>query len=231
MRKDPRQVSAWTDAGTVAAFVQSPPNGTLMRFAGRERLGGARHVVDIGCGAGRNALPLAHDGWDVTGVDLSMPMLVAAAERVRHERPIGPVRLALAVMEQLPIRDASADLIVAHGIWNLARSSVQFRAALQEARRVAKPGAALFVFTFSRSTLPPDAMAVAGEPFAFTQFSGQPQCFLTDVQLVAELQHAGFVADAAVPLTEHNRPRPGELRTGGPPIVYEGAFRYVGPTR
>jgi hypothetical protein len=95
---------------------------------------------------------------------------------------------------------------------------------------VAKPGAALFVFTFSRSTLPADVMPVPGESFVFTQFSGQPQCFLTDAQLVAELQDVGFKADDAVPLTEHNRPRPGELRTAGPPVIYEGAFRYVGPT-
>jgi len=230
MTKGPLDGSAWTNPGTVASFVQSPPNATLMRFAERERSRGRRHALDIGCGAGRNALPLAHDGWDVTGVDLSMPMLAAAAERVRHEQPTGAVRLALGMMEQLPIRNASADLIVAHGIWNLARSSAQFRAALREARRAAKPGAALFVFTFSRSTLPPDATPVAGEPFVFTQFSGQPQCFLTDAQLVAELREVGFMADAAVPLTEHNRPRPGELRTGGPPIIYEGAFRYVGPT-
>ena len=228
MTKGPRE-SAWTDAGTVAAFLQSPPNATLMRFADRERLGGARHAVDIGCGAGRNLLPLAHDGWNVTGVDLSSPMLTAAAERLQRERPAGAVQLGRAAMEQLPVCSTSADLVVAHGIWNLARSSAQFRAAVGEAGRVAKPGAALFVFTFSRSTLPPDVSPVPGEPFVFTQFSGQPQCFLTDAQLVAELRQVGFVADAAVPLTELNRPRPGELRTGGPPVIYEGAFRYVGP--
>jgi SAM-dependent methyltransferase len=221
--------SAWTHPGTVASFVQSPPNATLMRFADHERLRGGRLALDVGCGAGRNALPMAHAGWDVTGTDLSMPMLAAAAERLRQERPSGTVRLALAMMEQLPIRDASIDLIVAHGIWNLARSSAQFRAALHEARRVAKAGASLFVFTFSRSTLPPDAIPVPGESFVFTQFSGQPQCFLTEAQLLAELQDVGFTADDAVPLTEHNRPRPGELRTGGPPVIYEGAFRYVGP--
>jgi hypothetical protein len=62
----------------------------------------------------------------------------------------------------------------------------------------------------------------------FTQFSGQPQCFLTDTQLLAELADAGFAADPAVPLTEHNRPRPGTLRTGTAPVIYEGAFRYEG---
>ena len=98
-------------------------------------------------------------------------------------------------MESIPARDRSFDLVIAHGIWNLARSAAQFRLALGEAARVAKPGAALFVFTFSRNTLPPQTQPVAGEPFVFTQFSGEPQCFLTEAQLVAELGGVGFVPD------------------------------------
>jgi hypothetical protein len=82
------------------------------------------------------------------------------------------------------------------------------------------------VFTFSRNTLAAEAEPVAAEPFVFTHFSGQPQCFLTAAQLGSELASAGFVPDEAVPLTEHNRPRPGAMRTGGPPVIYEGTFRY-----
>jgi SAM-dependent methyltransferase len=211
----------------VAGFAQSPPNQTLMGFAGAERRAGGRWAVDIGCGAGRNALPLASGGWNVLGLDLSWPMVAAAARRRIDERPSGRLDVALAPMEALPVRDRSADLIVAHGIWNLARSSAQFRAAVREAGRIARPGAALFVFTFSRNTLAPDARPVAGEPFVFTQFSGAPQCFLTAEQLLAELGEAGFIPDPGVPLTEHNLPRPGTRRTGGPPVIYEAAFRHA----
>jgi SAM-dependent methyltransferase len=224
--KDPLAGSSWSEAGTVAGFARSSPNQTLMRFAADEGIAGGRQAVDIGCGAGRNALPLASLGWDVVGLDLSWPMIAAAGRRVHEERPPGRVVLALAPMEALPVRDRSADLIVAHGIWNLARSSTQFRASVREAARIARPGAALFVFTFSRTTLPPDVQPVPGEPFVFTEFSGAPQCFLTGPQLIAELADVGFVPDAAVPLTEHNRPRPGTIRTGGPPVIYEAAFRY-----
>ena len=223
MDRDPLAGSPWSEAGTVAGFAQSAPNATLMRFAGAEHERGGRRALDIGCGAGRNALPLAHAGWDVVGLDLSWPMTTAAAARVAAEQPRGRVQLALSTMEQLPVHARSVDLIVAHGIWNLAESSAQFRAAVREAARVARPGAALFVFTFSRTTLPADAAPVAGESFVFTQFAGRPQCFLTAAELLAELADAGFDADPAVPLTEHNRPR--GLRTGGPPVIYEGSFR------
>jgi hypothetical protein len=53
-------------------------------------------------------------------------------------------------MAPLPVPDASADFVVAHGIWNRARSSAEFRQAVADAGRAARPGAALFVFTFSR---------------------------------------------------------------------------------
>lgn len=222
---DPLAGSAWSTPGTVAGFAQSLPNAVLMTFAEHElRRGGQARALDVGCGAGRNSVPLARLGWHVTGIDLSWPMLSAAAQRVQDDQLGDRVRLVLAPMDVLPVRDGSCDLVIAHGIWNLARSAVDFRRAIREAARVARIGAGLFVFTFSRNTLPPDAQPVAGEPFVFTGFSGQPQCFLTEEQLVSELGVAGFVREPSVPLNEYNRPRPGALASGAP-VIYEAAFR------
>jgi ubiquinone/menaquinone biosynthesis C-methylase UbiE len=225
---DPLDGSSWSSPATVAGFEQSAPNATLLRFAAVERERGAQRALDLGCGAGRNAVPLANLGWTIIGLDLSAPMLRAAARRARAECPGRRVSLVMAPMESLPIASASVDFVIAHGIWNLARSSAQFRAAIREAARVAKPGAALFVFTFSRSTLPEGLDPLAGERFVFTEFSGEPQCFLTRDQLIEELESAGFVPDNAVPLTEHNLPRPGVLRVGGPPVIFEASFRFSG---
>jgi ubiquinone/menaquinone biosynthesis C-methylase UbiE len=225
---DPLQGSTWSSPGTVAGFAESAPNETLMRFAARERARGATRAVDIGCGAGRNLVPLARAGWKVVGVDLSRPMIEAAAERITTEGLSRHASLSLASMEALPVTSGSVDLVVAHGIWNLARTGVQFRAAVREAARVARDGAALFVFTFSRRTLPASVRPLAGESFVFTQFSGQPQCFLTKEQLVSELEAAHFVLDGAAPLQEHNTPRPGQIWTGNVPVIFEGLFRFTG---
>jgi SAM-dependent methyltransferase len=226
---DPLAGSQWSAPGTVAGFARSAPNAVLMRFAEEElqRSGSAR-VLDLGCGAGRNAIPLARLGWKVVGTDLSRPMLCAAAGRAREDRLDDRLRLILAPMERIPARDRSFDFVIAHGIWNLARSSAQFRRAVGEAARVARPRAALFVFTFSRNTLPPQTEPVTGEPFVFTQFSGEPQCFLTEAQLIAELGDVGFSPDPSVPFREYNRPQPGALPTGTMPVIYEAAFRREG---
>ena len=147
--------SSWSAPGTVAGFAQSAPNAVLMAFAEQELKRADRgRALDIGCGAGRNALPLVRLGWSVVGTDLSWPMLNATVSRT-HEQGLGDrLHVVLAPMEHIPVRDRSIDLVVAHGIWNLARSAAQFRRALDEAARVARPGAGLFVFTFSRNTFP-----------------------------------------------------------------------------
>jgi SAM-dependent methyltransferase len=221
--------SPWTAPETVAGFAKSPPNETLVRFAAGElQRSAGRRLLDIGCGAGRNAVPLAALGWTVLGVDLSGPMLAAARQRAADEGVAGRVHVALASMDALPARDGQFDLIVAHGIWNLAGSAGEFRQAAREGARVAAPGAALFVFTFSRNTLPAEARPVDGEPFVFTGFSGRPHCFLTESQLLSELRDVGFVPDPAVPLAEHNLPRPGVVTAAKVPVIYEAAFRYRG---
>jgi len=214
----------WDDAGTVGGFAAASPNVVLLDHAWSElaRRGSLR-VLDLGCGAARNAAPIAALGAEVTGTDLSAPMLAAARARVDAAGLGHRVRLVRAAMDRLPLRDAAFDLVVAHGVWNLARSGDELRRALAEAARVARPGAGLFVFTFSRNTLPVAAAPVGGETFVFSQFSGEPQVFLGEAELVALLAEAGFVRDPPGPLTEYNRPPKGRVQSG--PVIWEGTFR------
>jgi ubiquinone/menaquinone biosynthesis C-methylase UbiE len=211
----------WNSPETVGRFAVSPGNDILLRFAEKDlKRSPGNDLLDIGCGAGSNAVPLARQGWQVTGIDLSKPMLETAANRIRANGLADRVQLAHAAMDRLPAADHSQDFIVAHGIWNLAGSSAEFRAALNEAARVARPGAALFVYLFSRSTFPPDTDPVPGESFVFTQFSGRPQCFLTEQQLIDELGAAGFEQEHGTTITEYARPE-----TGSKPAIFEAIFR------
>ncbi len=184
-------------------------------------------VVDVGCGAGRNAVPIAAEGASVVGLDAAWPMLWAARQRADAAGLGSRVSLVQAPMDALPLNDASFDLVIAHGVWNLARSSREFRRAVAEAARVARPGAGLFVFTFSRATLAPDDQPVPNEAFVYTQFAKEPQIFLTEPELTQELARAGFEKDPPGPLTEYNRPVPGCFPPRGGPVIFEGTFRAV----
>ena len=218
----------WEDAGVVRGFSTAAANEVLLEFVRTELARRpALRVLDLGCGAARNAAPMAAEGATVVGTDVAWPMLEAARRRVEAAGLDRRVALVRAPMDHLPLRDASVDLVVAHGIWNLARSAAELRRAIAEAARVARPGAGLFVFTFSRATLAADDRPVPGEPFVFTQFAGEPQCFLTEAELVEELLRAGFEKDPPGPLTEYNRPVAGRSLTRGGPVIYEGTFRAV----
>jgi SAM-dependent methyltransferase len=224
--RDPLAGSPLEHAQHGGRLRQSPPNEALLQAAADEWRDRAR-LLDIGCGAGRNAVPLARAGWDVYGVDLSLPMVTTARARLAAAQLTDRARVLLAPMDHLPFASASFDFIVAHGIWNLARSGGEFRRAVDEAARVARPGCALFLFTFSRHTLTPEAEPAPGESFVFTQFSGQPQCFLTEEQIVTETQARGFTPDARLPLRELNRLPENAIRTSTAPVIYEGVFRYA----
>lgn len=171
---------------------------------------------------------MAATGGTVIGVDMAVPMLQAARRRTAVEGVEDRVRLVRAPMDQLPLADSSFDVVVAHGIWNLARSSAEFRRATAEAARVARPGAGLFVFTFSRATLGEAVAPVPGERFVFTQFAGEPQCFLAEEELLQELRRAGFEKDPVGPLTEYNRQTSRRRLASSAPVIYEGTFRRVG---
>ncbi len=71
------------------------------------------HVLDVGCGTGVTTEPYARavmPGGDVTGVDISQPMLDAARQRMA-ERGIANVTLLLADAQVHPFPPATFDLL------------------------------------------------------------------------------------------------------------------------
>ena len=96
-------------------------------------------VGDLGCGTGHVAEALAPCVKRVIAVDESGPMLAAAEERMK---PLGNVELRSGTIERLPIEDETLDaavlFLVAHFISDPAR-------AMQETRRVLKPGGRLLI--------------------------------------------------------------------------------------
>ncbi len=213
--------SPWTSPEMVARLSSTLPNDVLMVFADEElRRADENRLLDIGCGAGCNAIPLAQNGWDVLGLDLSVPMLEAAQQRSMQNGLTDRAQFRSASMDQLEVEEDSFDFIVAHGIWNQAESGSEFRKAVREAARAAKPGAPLFVYTFSRNTLPIQNQPVDGETFVYETYSGQLKCFLTENQLIAEMDAAGFKLDIGASITEYPQV-PGKPK----PAILEGIFR------
>jgi SAM-dependent methyltransferase len=119
-----------------------PPERTAAEVnAVVERLGlapGAR-LLDLCCGQGRHAVPLAQLGYQLTGLDLSRPLLDrAAAAAAGQGRRVGLVE---ADMRRLPFADASFDAVLnLFNAFGYLEDDAQDELVLAEVARVLRPG-------------------------------------------------------------------------------------------
>lgn len=103
-------------------------------------------VVDLGCGSGVEcfiAARLVGKSGHVTGVDMLEPMLSVArtaAEEVRRSLSFDNLSFVKGFLEELPLQDAEADVIVSNCVLNL---SVDKRMTFSEIFRVLAPGGRL----------------------------------------------------------------------------------------
>ena len=107
-----------------------------------------RHVLDVCCGVGRHAIPLASAGYSVVAIDRSASALAAlgGAKRDGH----APV-VVRGDMRRLPIRSATVDAII-----NMWQSFGQFdlitnRLVLAEWARVLRPRGRLVIDLYNRA--------------------------------------------------------------------------------
>lgn len=99
-------------------------------------------VVDIGCGAGIDSLIAARmvgpDGR-VIGIDMT-PAMLERARNAAAEGGFENVEFREGLMEDLPVEDGWADVVISNGVLNLTPDK---RQALAEMARVLKPGGRL----------------------------------------------------------------------------------------
>jgi arsenite methyltransferase len=126
------------------------PDATVESFAGVAnhwllgRIDPGSVVLDLGCGAGTDLLIAAQmtgPAGRVIGVDMTASML----ERARvsaDEMGLGNVEVHEALIEALPLDDASVDVVISNGVIDLVPDK---DAVLDEIDRVLRPGGRLQV--------------------------------------------------------------------------------------
>jgi ubiquinone/menaquinone biosynthesis C-methylase UbiE len=107
-------------------------------------------VLDVPCGYGRHAIPLARAGYKVTAVDRSPTLLTEARRRAGDDVP---PELVEADYRELPFPDerfdAALNLFTSLGFYG----DVEDVKALSEIGRVLRPGARLVIETMHRDRL------------------------------------------------------------------------------
>lgn len=164
------KTQAWTDANMVAWYAKRmfDSSGTLPLKNRIERnlvdrFTTGKDILDVGIGTGRGSLPLAHQGYKVTGIDSSQAML----DETRRQAGSTPIELKIGDVQALPLPDASFDTLLS---LNVVVHFPHWQPILEEWKRVLRPGGRIIFDIHSmdhlEASLPAeeaDRLAHAGE--------------------------------------------------------------------
>lgn len=137
----------WDDSSTAFRSLRSVKDFRFRALVARygPRLDGIG-LVDLGCGGGLLAIPLAERGARVTGVDISRPSLSTAAAEA-HRRGVR-CRFVQCDLRNTGLPEASADLVL---LSDVLEHVTPPQDALAECARLLKPGGHAFVNTINRT--------------------------------------------------------------------------------
>ena len=103
---------------------------------------GTQDVIDIGCGAGTQALLWAGVGHRVRALDVNQPLVAIGRERAAKAGV--PVQFDVGTATALPYANASADVVL---MPELLEHVPEWERCLEEAVRVVRPGGLLYIST------------------------------------------------------------------------------------
>src|SRR6266545_7511958 len=134
--------------GYLADELDAIPGAAIDSFAGvgyyfdLARIKPGETVVDLGSGSGMDSFLAARQTGEsgrVLGIDMTEAQL-AKSRRLASEHGIANVEFIEAHIEQLPLPNASAEVVISNGVINLAPDKA---AVFAEAARVLRPGGRL----------------------------------------------------------------------------------------
>jgi SAM-dependent methyltransferase len=152
----PGNLTGAPNAGLVyKASAQSTQPGATNRYGLHERfarfvgeLGDFKHILEMGCGFGKSALPLAQKfaRADVKAIDLSAPCLELAAAEAAQAK-VSNVSYEQADLRHTGYRDGEFDLVTSTMVLH-ELDTPALRESLQEAHRLLAPGGILVHLDF-----------------------------------------------------------------------------------
>ncbi|MBT2487287.1 class I SAM-dependent methyltransferase [Streptomyces sp. ISL-96] len=123
------------------------PSAAAVHAAAVFCVAGAKDVLELGAGHGRDALYFAGCGFTVRATDFSPAGLGQLAERAEELGLGSSVSVTVHdVRRPLPLPDRSVDAVFAHMLMCMALSTAEVHELVGEVRRVLRPGGT-FVYT------------------------------------------------------------------------------------
>jgi len=106
-------------------------------------------VLDVGCGHGRHARPLALTGQSVVGIDVSRKLLSIGKKATSSSQDFRSIEWVGADATALPFPDATFDAALSIAVLHHLPSRADRLLAVTEMRRVLRPGAKAFLSVWS----------------------------------------------------------------------------------
>ena len=119
------------------------PHKDLGKVIALFKKAGAKRVLDLGCGAGRNLIPLAENGFDAYGIDQASDGL-KIAKRELSRRNLKAKLAKGNVFTNLPYKDGFFDALISVQVMQHATPS-RIKKGIAEMHRVLKPGGLAFI--------------------------------------------------------------------------------------
>ena len=138
-----------------SATVDAPLAMALVARAAAATTPHARHVLDVGCGAGNYTLKLLErlPNLDVTLIDLSRPMLDRATERIGLATT-GRITAIQGDIREVDLPTEGFDIILAAAVMHHLRTDAEWNSAYSALYRALRPGGSLWVFDLVDSAIP-----------------------------------------------------------------------------
>lgn len=138
-----------------AATMDAPLAMALIAEAAAATTPHARHVLDVGCGAGNYTLKLLErlPGLDATLIDLSRPMLDRAQERVSRATT-GEINTIQGDIREIDLKPGRFDIVLAASVLHHLRTDEEWRHVYESLFLALRPGGSLWVFDLIESPIP-----------------------------------------------------------------------------
>jgi len=138
-----------------SATVDAPLAMALVAQAAAATTPHARHVLDIGCGAGNYTLKLLEQvsNLDVTLIDLSRPMLDRATDRV-GQATTGSIKAIQGDIREIELPDRNFDIVLAAAVLHHLRTDSEWRDVFAAFHRALRPGGSVWIFDLVESSIP-----------------------------------------------------------------------------
>jgi tRNA (cmo5U34)-methyltransferase len=138
-----------------SATIDAPLAMALVAEAAAAATPQARHVLDVGCGAGNYTLKLLEHlpNLDTTLIDLSQPMLDRATERVGRATT-GRVTPIQSDIREVKLPAAGCDIVLAAAVLHHLRTDAEWRTVFAAIHRSLRPGGSMWIFDMVDSSIP-----------------------------------------------------------------------------